>query len=104
MLNVRHQWTTVAKQKAFLNALGLKLNIQNAEGWYKVTSTTLKENGGSGLLEKYKGSVSKLLTTIYPEYHRLHISIIIVYTTWTSPNLLTCRAIIGITFPINERI
>ncbi len=75
----RH-WNSVSNQRAFLDELARKLNITDQEGWYKVTTTMLKEYGGAGLLTKYstqkKQSSSSasspminLLSTVYPEYH-----------------------------------
>ncbi len=48
--------------------LAKRLNIRDQEGWYSLTLNTLKQNGGYGLLQKYNGSPSKLLTNVYPEY------------------------------------
>ncbi len=51
-----------------MDNLATKLNINSHEGWYNVTSTVVKHNGGAVLLDKYKGSLTKLLQNVYPEY------------------------------------
>ncbi len=43
------------------------LDIKDFNDWYKVTLNELKQMGGGGLLAHY-GSLSRLLTTVYPEY------------------------------------
>ncbi len=35
-----------------------------------MTTKTLRKHGAYGLLSKYDSSVSKMLTTIYPEYQQ----------------------------------
>ncbi len=44
-----------------------RTDIKNLEDWYKVTVNELKQVGGGTLFSHY-GSMSKLLTTLYPEY------------------------------------
>ncbi len=63
-----------------MDGLAKKLNIANYEGWYSVQRKTFLENGGSGLLEKYNGSKSKLLQSIYSEYQ--HIFKNTTYILW----------------------
>ncbi len=48
--------------------MATKLGITSIEGWYQITFTTMLEQGAAGLTKRYNNSVSKLLTTIYPEY------------------------------------
>ncbi len=55
-------------QRLFMDELVKKLNIENGEGWLKITSKTIKQHGGLYLLHKYDGSPKKLLSAIYPEY------------------------------------
>ncbi len=51
-----------------MDTLAKQLNIYDQDGWYSVTKQTLLKNGGTSLALKYKNSISKLLTTVYPEY------------------------------------
>ncbi len=65
----RGYWNHIENQRHFMDALATKLNIKDQEGWYSLTTKTMKSHGGHGLLHvKYNGSVTKLLTTVYPEY------------------------------------
>ncbi len=60
---------SISNQRAFLDSLAKKLNINDKEGWYNVTTAVLYRNGGGGLLRgKYNGSLKKMLTTVYSEY------------------------------------
>ncbi len=52
-----------------MDDIAKQLNITDVNGWYKVTNMTLQQLGGTGLLAKHDKSVSKLLTTVYPEYN-----------------------------------
>ncbi len=61
-------WNDISNQKRFIDEIGKHLNITNKEEWYKLTSATLVQYGGSQLLEKFNGSLSKLLSHVYPEY------------------------------------
>ncbi len=74
-MNVGKQYWQLSAQRSFLDNLAKKLHISRPEDWYKVTSTTLKQYGATGLLKKYNYSPSKLLINVYPEY-LLHISTI----------------------------
>ncbi len=58
----------IGNQRMFLDHLAKKLNITCQDGWYNVTYQTLKQHGGKKLLDKYNGSPSKLLQTVYSEY------------------------------------
>ncbi len=57
-----------SNQRLFLDNLARQLNITDQHGWYNLTITALREHGGHALLQKYKGSVCKMLSTVYPEY------------------------------------
>ncbi len=46
----------------------MKLNIKEREGWYNTTISIVSQHGGSKLASKYDGSLSKLLSHVYPEY------------------------------------
>ncbi len=61
-------WDNISYQRDFMDDLAKKLNITQPSRWYTLTSSVLKQNNGSTLLKKYAGSISKLLTTVYPEY------------------------------------
>ncbi len=64
----RHHWDNLDNQRAFMDNLCTKLGLTDRTGWYKITGDLLSSNHGRGLLLKYRGSVGKLLCTIYPEY------------------------------------
>ncbi len=67
----RGHWDNMDNQRAFVDDIGKKLSITNKEEWYNVKFQDFLDHGGAGLLNrKYKGSVCKLLTTIYPEYQQ----------------------------------
>jgi len=84
----RNDWSSLKKQRQFMEALGLKLGLdpnppsspspslssstslkdisqykQNVyfPGWYNVSSKMVIENGGAGLLKHYDNSLSTLL-------------------------------------------
>ncbi len=61
-------WNSLANQRLFMDELAEKLNITDEKGWYKVSLAMMKKYGGLGLVNKYKFSMHKLLTTIYPKY------------------------------------
>ncbi len=64
-------WNDITNQRSFISDVVQELKIGDQEGWYsRLTCATLRKHGGSGLLEKYNGSTSKLLTTLYPEYRQ----------------------------------
>eukprot|EP01127_Copromyxa_protea_P017809 TRINITY_DN5486_c0_g1_i1.p1 TRINITY_DN5486_c0_g1~~TRINITY_DN5486_c0_g1_i1.p1 ORF type:complete len:518 (+),score=38.37 TRINITY_DN5486_c0_g1_i1:202-1755(+) len=60
-------WDDVDNVKAYLEWLRDELDIRTIDGWYSVKTQDFINNKGRGLLTKYSGSVSKLLTTVYPE-------------------------------------
>jgi hypothetical protein len=53
----RGHWKDKENQKAFLDQLAIKLNIQKPEDWYKVTSQLVLEKGGSFLAKYYNYSL-----------------------------------------------
>jgi hypothetical protein len=55
-------------QRNFLDSLGNQLGFKHMEDWYKITFRQIKDYGGSGLLQIYKGSPSKLVASIYSEH------------------------------------
>ncbi len=58
-------------ERAFMDELAAKLNVTKPSDWLKVTTTSLQQQGASSLIKKYNGSLTKLLTTIYPEYKQV---------------------------------
>ncbi len=62
-------WDDVSNQRGFMEDIRKQLNITTQEDWYKsASSKTIIKYGGAQLLKKYGNSVSKLMTTVYPEY------------------------------------
>ncbi len=61
-------WNDISNQRTFLESLSKKLNITDPEGWYKISREAVIKHGGSRILKKYNDSLSKLLTTVYPQY------------------------------------
>ncbi len=66
----RGYWDDINNQRTFITQLAKKLSITNEEGWYNITHKTLQEHGGAGLINHYE-SLSKLLTTLCPEYTQM---------------------------------
>jgi len=81
----QNYWDSAAHQKLFMDELGVKLGIfpphvekdgvksiltskENMEKWYKVSSKAILENGGGGLLARYKSSRSNILRSVYPDF------------------------------------
>ncbi len=62
-------WDDMSNQRNFMDELAEKLGITNVDGWYKITATTVQQHGGASLLKQYyDNSLSKCLTSVYPEY------------------------------------
>ncbi len=51
-----------------MDEIAKQLNIQNPQQWYTVTFKLLRQYGATALLNRYNGSPSKLLASVYPEY------------------------------------
>ncbi len=64
----RHYWDDFFRHRSFMHELAEKLNISDTKGLYSLTSQMIRLHGGNSLLEKYNGSVSKLLAAVYPSY------------------------------------
>ncbi len=63
-------WDDIENQRSFMEELGKKLHVTNPSDWYLLNPTTLKRFGGEVLLDvKYNGSISKLVASVFPEYH-----------------------------------
>ena len=59
-------WKNADNHKKFMNDLSIKLNIQNPQDWNKISTSTIKKNGGKTLLQVY-GDLFHLLKFVYPE-------------------------------------
>eukprot|EP01118_Nematostelium_gracile_P012865 TRINITY_DN4772_c0_g1_i7.p2 TRINITY_DN4772_c0_g1~~TRINITY_DN4772_c0_g1_i7.p2 ORF type:complete len:225 (+),score=35.19 TRINITY_DN4772_c0_g1_i7:705-1379(+) len=67
--NRKHSWDSIHSQRALLDDISKKLNIQKKEDWYTITQAQIIDKGGGGLLKgRYKGSVMKMVTAIFPEH------------------------------------
>jgi len=66
----RNQWTTLTQQRVFLDALADRLGLPKGDhaAWYNVPAQAIVDGGGSGLLARYNGSMTKLLAAVYSEY------------------------------------
>jgi hypothetical protein len=58
-------WDNKDNQREFLDNLGAHLGFKNVENWYHLTKKAVKQNGGGGLLKKFKDSPSKLVISAY---------------------------------------
>ncbi len=66
-----YNWISKTRQRVVVDELAVKLNIKSLEDWYNITSTMLlKESNQEGklIIRKHKGSPSRLLQSVYPEY------------------------------------
>ncbi len=61
-------WRLTANQKLFMDNLANKLNITTPNDWYRINLSSFQQHGATSLLQKYDGSVCKLLTNVYPTY------------------------------------
>ncbi len=84
-MNIPHKplsvWHDITYQRNFMEQLAKKLQITKPEDWYKLTKTILRDHGGSSLSLKYNGSIMKLLSSVYPEYHCIIPMFIVLYTS-----------------------
>ncbi len=63
------KWDSIAKHKAWLDHIcSKKLGIKTHEDWQKVTIEDIKNVGGATLIRKYRGSMSNMLSAVYPQY------------------------------------
>jgi len=62
-------WTSLANQRSFVLNLAVQLELKPGDmaDFYKLSRRAFLENGGSGLLKRYGGSVPKLLASVFPE-------------------------------------
>ena len=66
-----HHWAPLENQLNFVRELGEKLGISDGESldkWYAITNRMVREKGGGSLLQQYKGSLSALLASVYPQH------------------------------------
>lgn len=64
-------WDDFKNIMKFMENLAVVLNIKEMKDWYKITSSDISNNGGSGFFHKYNHSVLLLLNTIFPAYEWL---------------------------------
>ncbi len=62
----------VSYQRSKIDQIGKDMDVKNMEGWYSVTTETIRKHGGGAILQYHNNSVSKLLSTVYPEYLIFH--------------------------------
>ena len=64
-------WGSLENQRSFLDEVAARLDIQEASSdlgaWKSVTSEQFRALGGGGLLNKYGGSLYRLLSSAYPK-------------------------------------
>lgn len=63
----RNYWSDKKVGRNSLDEIAQSLNIQSSEDWYKVTVVEVEENGGKNLMKAYSGSLSRALSSLYPE-------------------------------------
>eukprot|EP01114_Cavostelium_apophysatum_P020383 TRINITY_DN6813_c0_g1_i1.p1 TRINITY_DN6813_c0_g1~~TRINITY_DN6813_c0_g1_i1.p1 ORF type:complete len:852 (-),score=159.44 TRINITY_DN6813_c0_g1_i1:14-2569(-) len=59
-------WSEIQNQRAFLTYVGNSLKLENLSDWTSVSLSTIREHGGSRLLEIYNGSLIECLRTVFP--------------------------------------
>lgn len=61
-------WDDLETQKICMEKLTKELNIKEMEDWYSVNATQIIAKGGSGLLKKFMGSPSRMITTVLNDH------------------------------------
>jgi hypothetical protein len=62
-------WNNIENHKKYMEWLFDILGYKTIEDWYKITRDIIHKNHGGGLFSnQYNSSISKMITTIYPEY------------------------------------
>lgn len=51
-----------------LDWIGEKYNVQSQQDWFKVTLKEVRQMGGSSLLDAHRNSLTKSLSSLYPEF------------------------------------
>eukprot|EP01125_Pyxidicula_operculata_P022520 TRINITY_DN924_c0_g1_i3.p1 TRINITY_DN924_c0_g1~~TRINITY_DN924_c0_g1_i3.p1 ORF type:complete len:367 (-),score=32.65 TRINITY_DN924_c0_g1_i3:25-1125(-) len=64
-------WDDMKNRREYILWLEHQLNIKSPDEWYRVTTNTVRQNCGSGLLSKYHNSVYLLLKALYPDQNWL---------------------------------
>jgi hypothetical protein len=65
----KHKWSDISLQLSLLQEIEKKLSINTPSDWYKIRNRDVIANGGRSLVNLYGGSLSKMLSAIYPEVH-----------------------------------
>ena len=60
-------WDDLDNQREFLHWVAEKLSIREKKDWYSIKTEDINKLGGSTLLSKYKGSLLKLLSSVFPQ-------------------------------------
>jgi len=63
----RGHWDSVGNRRQFLEQFARERGITDASGWRSVSCKDIEQGGGSGLLNKYKGSLLAALQDVFPE-------------------------------------
>jgi len=85
----RGYWKDLKNQRIFVDNIAQQFNITDKSGWYKVTTNQFrKQYGAMHLLNYcYNGSISKMLSTVYPEHNWDTLKFSNVpQRYWTDPN------------------
>jgi hypothetical protein len=62
-------WTEVPNHRRFFDWAATELKLENLDGWYNVTTSQVRDLGGSGLLaNKYANSLEAALLAVYPSH------------------------------------
>ena len=56
-------------QLDYLQRIKNKLNIKTYEDWYNINTNDIIRAGGRKIMNKYKGSIPRMLISVYPEYN-----------------------------------
>eukprot|EP01114_Cavostelium_apophysatum_P012589 TRINITY_DN2854_c0_g1_i1.p1 TRINITY_DN2854_c0_g1~~TRINITY_DN2854_c0_g1_i1.p1 ORF type:complete len:464 (+),score=89.13 TRINITY_DN2854_c0_g1_i1:116-1507(+) len=64
----RNHWNNLENQRAFLQKFSKQRDKTDLDHWYSVQSRDVAEEGGSGLLKIYDGSVMRIVMANYPEH------------------------------------
>lgn len=64
----RDSWDDARNRREFMDRLGKRFGFKNMKGWYKITQRAIEKNGGRGLLNKFSGSPSMLLRSVFPDH------------------------------------
>ena len=62
-------WKNKKNQKKYMDWLGKELGYTTMVDWYNITRKKFSKNYGSGLLNQYNGSPSKVVSSLFPDYN-----------------------------------